>query len=141
MNLDTHIQTQTLSRPPKSLRVIAGVVLLLGSAMIVYWTMYLVQRMPVGDIPVFSELVTAVLAFVAGISLWRRKPLAVPFSLALAGMWGYGVIGGIVLVLQHGLDFTSPFGALTDASLFPLILAFSIYMAIIVWRQRRWFQA
>jgi hypothetical protein len=47
-------------------------------------------------------------------------------------MWGYGVIGGIGLVLQHGLDFTSPLGALTDAVLFPLILVFSIYLALVV---------
>jgi hypothetical protein len=47
-------------------------------------------------------------------------------------LWDYGVIGGIGLVLQHGLDFMSPFGAITDAVLFPLILAFSVYMAVVV---------
>jgi hypothetical protein len=50
------------------------------------------------------------------------------------------VIGGIGLVLQHGLDFSSPFGAISDAVLFPLILVFSVYMAVTVWHQRAWFR-
>jgi hypothetical protein len=131
---------QTISNPPKSLSVIALVVLLLGLAMVVYWTMFLVQRMPIGDIPVLSESITALLALVTGFGLWYRKYWAVPCSLVLAGMWSYGVIGGIGVVLQHGLNFTSPFGAITDAILFPLILVFSIYMAVVIWRQRSWFR-
>ena len=136
----TDAAMQSDSKSSKSIRVIALVVLLLGLTMVVYWTMFLVQRMPVGDIPLFSESVTALLALVTGLGLWYRKYWAVPCSLALAGMWAYGVIGGIGLVLQHGLDFTSPFGAITDTILFPLILMFSITMAVVIWRQREWFR-
>jgi len=45
-------------------------------------------------------------------------------------MWGYGVIAGIGVVLKHGTNFDSPFGAITDAILFPLILRFAISMAV-----------
>jgi hypothetical protein len=125
--------------PPVRLRVIAIVVLLLGLAMVVYWTMYLVQRLPIGTIPVLSESAAAILAFVTGIGLLLRKTWAVPCSLVLAGLWAYGVIGGIQVVLQFGLDFNSPFGAISDAILFPLILLFAIYMAITIWTKRKWF--
>jgi len=131
---------QTISNPPKSLKVIAVVVLLLGLAMVVYWVMFLVQKMPIGDIPILSESVAAILALITGLGLLYRKYWAVPCCLVLAGMWGYGVVGGIGLVLKQSLDFTSPFGALTDAILFPLILIFSIYMAVTMWRQREWFR-
>lgn len=131
---------ETIAKPPKSLSVIALVVLLLGLAMVVYWTMFLIQRMPIGDIPVLSESITALLALVTGLGLWYRKWWAVPCSLVLAGMWSYGVIGGIAVVLQRGLNFTSPFGAITDAILFPLILIFSIYMVVVIWRQQAWFR-
>jgi hypothetical protein len=131
---------QTISNPPKSLKVIAVVVLLLGLAMVVYWVMFLVQKMPIGDIPILSESVAAILALITGLGLWYRKYWAVPCCLVLAGMWGYGVIGGIGLVLKQSLDFTSPFGALTDAILFPLILIFSIYITVSMWRHREWFR-
>jgi hypothetical protein len=58
------------------------------------------------------------------------KRWCVPCSLALAGLWAYGVIASIQMVIENGLDFTSPFGARTDAILFPLILAFSVFMAV-----------
>jgi hypothetical protein len=131
---------QTISKPPKSLKVIAVVILLLGLAMVVYWVMFLVQKMPIGDIPILSESVAALLALITGFGLLYRKYWAIPCCLVLAGMWGYGVIGGIGLVLKQSLNFTSPFGALTDAILFPLILVFSIYMAVVMWRQREWFR-
>jgi 4-hydroxybenzoate polyprenyltransferase len=67
------------------------------------------QRNPIGDIPIFSELVTALLALMTGIGMWYRKRWAVPCSLALAGMWAYGVIGGIALVFRQGLDFSLPY--------------------------------
>lgn len=69
-----------------------------------------------------------------------RKHWAVPFCLVLAGMWGYGVILGVGVILQHGLNSTSPFGASADAILFPLIVASLINMAVVVWRQREWFR-
>ncbi len=60
-------------------------------------------------------------------------------SLFTAGMWAYAVLGGIQLVLEEGLDFTSPFGASTDAVLFPLVLIFAVYLSLVVWRNRESF--
>jgi hypothetical protein len=51
-------------------------------------------------------------------------------------MWVYAALGGVNLVLDHGLDFTSPFGALTDAVLFPLIFVFAVSLAFLAWRHR-----
>jgi hypothetical protein len=130
----------TISEAPRSLKVIAPIVLLLGLAMAVYWVMFFVQRMPIGDIPVLSESVTALLALATGFGLLFGRRWAVPCCLVLAGMWSYGVIAGIGLVLRHGINFTSPFGAMTDAILFPLILLFSICMAAVIWRRREWFR-
>ena len=130
---------RTIFKSPKSLLVMTLVVLLLGLAMFVYWGMYLVQSMPLEHIPILSEIVTALLAIVTGFGLLYRRHWAVPCSLVLAGMWSYGVIAGIGVVFQNGLNFTSPFGAITDTVLFPLILVFSIYMAVTVWRQRERF--
>jgi hypothetical protein len=122
------------------IKAVAIVVLLLGGAMLVYWGMFLLQGMPVAGIPILSELANALLAVISGIGLLLRRKWSVPSSLFLAGMWTYGVLGGINLVLENGLDFSSPFGAVTDAVLFPLVLVFGIYAAGVVWRERRSFR-
>ena len=122
------------------IKAIAVVILLLGLAMLVYWGMFVIQGMPISGIPVLSELVNAVLALTSGIGLLRRDKWSVPVSLLTAGMWFYGVLGGIQLVLEKGLDFSSPFGAVTDAVLFPLILVFAVYMAVIIWRNQAVFK-
>lgn len=127
-------------RRPKQLIVINFLVALFGLAMFVYWGMYLMQGLPTTDVPVLSEFATAFLALVSAFGLFRMKPWCVATSLVLAGMWAYGVIGGIQLVFDHGLDFTSPFGALADALLFPLVLIFAVYMATYLWRHRTLFQ-
>lgn len=126
-------------RVPINLRMVSAIVILLGLAMLIYWGMFVLQGMPVAGIPVLSELVNAALALASGLGLWRLRRWSIPASLFTAGMWAYGVLGGIQLVLEHGLDFTSPFGALTDAVLFPLILIFAIYMAFVIWRNREKF--
>jgi hypothetical protein len=130
---------QTKRSSLKSLTAIAWVVLILGLAMVVYWTMFLFQKIPIGDIPILSESITALLAFVTGCGLLYRKEWAVPCSLVLAGMWSYGVIGGIGIVIERGLNFHSPFGAIADSILFPLILLFSLFMAITIWKNRERF--
>lgn len=121
---------------PLSLRITSIIVLLLGIAMLLYWGMFYLQGMPMTGIPVLSELVNAVLALISGIGLLRLRKWSIPTSLFTAGMWAYGVLGGISLVLENGLDFSSPFGALTDAILFPMILVFAVVMAVVVWRNR-----
>jgi hypothetical protein len=124
---------------PKQLTIITILVAIFGVAMFVYWGLFILQGIPIGGIPVLAEMVTACLAIITAIGLIRMKSWSIPCTLMLAGLWGYGVISGIQLVIENGLDFTSPFGALTDAILFPLILVFSIYMAITIWRNRREF--
>jgi len=118
------------------IKVLAVIVFLLGCVMLLYWGMYLVQGMPVAGIPVLSEVINAVLALVSGFGLWWRKTWSIATSLFTAGIWAYGVLGGINMVLENGLDFMSLFGAFTDAVLFPLVLIFSVYLAIVVWRNR-----
>lgn len=70
----------------------------------------------------------------------QLKIVVIVTLVLVAGLWAYGLLGGINLVIEHGLDFTSPFGAITDAVLFPLILIFAVYMAVVVWRNRERFQ-
>lgn len=130
-----------IPRSLKAVNVIGWLVLILGFAMVIYWVLYIVHQMPVGDIPILSESVTALLALTTGFGLLRRKSWAVPGTLVLCGMWAYGVIGGIALVIQHGLSFDSPFGALTDALMFPLILLFAIWMVVTVWINRGQFRS
>ena len=129
-----------IPRSTKVIDMIGWLVLLLGLTMIVYWSLYLIRKMPIGDIPILSESVTAILALATGFGLLRRKSWAVPFALVLCGMWAYGVIGGIALVLQHGLSFESPFSAITDALMFPLILLFSIWLGVTIWSNRERFK-
>jgi len=127
---------------PKSSRVvtiIAWLVLTLGLLMLIYWGLYLMRRMPTENIPILSESMTALLAFITGVGLLRRRPWAVPSCLFLSGMWAYGVIGGIALVFQQGLAFDSPFGSITDALMFPLILLYALWMATTVWKNRQEF--
>ena len=127
---------------PKSKKAITGIgwiVIILGLTMAAYWILYIIRQMPVGDIPILSESITALLALTTGYGLLRRRRWAVPCCLVLSGMWAYGVIGGIALVLQHGLSFDSPFGAIIDALMFPLILIFTIWMAVTVWDNREQF--
>ena len=121
---------------PTQIKIAAFVILLLGIAMLVYWGMYVFQGMPVAGIPVLSEMINAALGLTSGVGLLRRQKWSVPASIFTAGMWAYGVLGGINLVLEKGLDFSSPFGAAADAILFPLILVFAVYLAIVVWRNR-----
>jgi hypothetical protein len=124
------------NRIPLSLRIVSVIVLILGIAMLVYWGMYVIQGMPVEGIPILSELVNAAVALVSGIGLLRLRKWSIPTTLYTAGMWAYGVIGGISMVLEHGLDFSSPFGAITDAILFPMIFIFTVFLAFVVWRNR-----
>jgi hypothetical protein len=128
------------TKVPIQIKVIAIIVLVMGVAMLFYWGMFLLKGMSTVGIPVLSEFVNAGLAFISGIGLLRRRKWSIPTSLFTAGMWAYGVLGGINLVLEKGLAFSSPFGAITDAVLFPLILVFSIFFACIVWRNRTAFR-
>jgi len=125
---------------PNQIKIVAIITLALGFLMLMYWGMYILQGLPIAGIPVLSELVNASLAILSGVGLLRLRKWSIPTSLFTAGMWAYGVLGGINLVLEHGLDFTSPFGAITDAVLFPLILVFAVYMAVVVWRSREFFR-
>jgi hypothetical protein len=76
-------------------------------------------------LPILPELVNAFLALVSGFGLLRRHILSLPLTIFTAGMWSYGTLGGVSMVLERGLDFTSPFGTIVDAAiLFPSIAIF-----------------
>ena len=124
----------------KAITIVGWLVFVLGLTMVVYWLLYIVRKMPMGDIPILSESITALLALITGFGLIQRKSWSVPYTLVLCGMWAYGVIGGIALVIQHGLSFESPFGALTDALLFPMILLFAVWLAGTIWCNREQFK-
>jgi hypothetical protein len=123
----------------RQIKIVSIVVLLLGSAMLLYWGMFVLQGMSISGIPVLSELVNAGLALISGVGLWRLKRWSIATSIFTSGMWSYGVLGGISLVLENGLDFSSPFGAITDAVIFPLVLIFSVYLSFVVWRNQEFF--
>ncbi len=133
-------KTEFAVQQPKQFIAITIMILLFGVAMFVYWGLFIAQGIAIDGIPILAEIVTACLAIITGIGLLRMKKWSLPSSLVLAGLWSYGVISGIQLVLEKGLDFSSPFGAFTDAVLFPIILVFSIYMAIYFWRNRSLFE-
>lgn len=65
---------------------------------------------------------------------------AVLMALVLCGIWAYGVIAGIALVIQHGLSFDSPFGALVDALVFLLVLLFAVWFTVTVWSNKEQFK-
>lgn len=127
------------TKRPRQLIFITFSVMVFGLAMLVYWGMFIFQQIPIEGVPIISELVTAFLAIISGIGFLKMKSWSVPLSLVLSGLWLYGVITGIQLVLENGLDFRSPFGALADAILFPMVMVYSIYMAIYIWRKRNLF--
>ena len=80
------VRMPKISNAPRPLKVITFVIILLGLAMIVYWAIFLLKRTPVGDIPIISESVTALLALVTGFGLLFGRKWAVPCCLVLAGM-------------------------------------------------------
>jgi hypothetical protein len=65
--------------------------------------------MLMAGVPILTELVNAALALVSGLGLLHLRMWSIPTSLITAGMWAYSVIGGISLVMEHGLDFSSPY--------------------------------
>jgi hypothetical protein len=129
---------ETIMRP-RGITVISYIVFILGVMMLGYWISYIVQGMPREGIPIASEITNAVLALLTAYGLFKIRPWGMVAGFVLAGMWIYGVVGGIALVLAEGLDFSSPIGALTDAIIFPLVLAFSISMVFYLWKRRNIF--
>ena len=122
-------------RRTKGITAISIIIFIFGLLMVGYWTSYIWQGLPLKGIPLGSELLTAVLAIITAIGLFKMRPWSLATALILCGLWIYGVVGGINLVIEKGLDFKSPVGALTDAILFVVVLIFSIFMAIFLWRR------
>ena len=124
-----------INRRTKGITVISIIIFVFGLLMVGYWTLYICQGLPLKGIPIGSELVAAVLAIITAIGLFRMRPWSLATALILCGLWVYGVVAGINMVIENGLDFKSPVGALTDAILFVVVLLFSIFMAIFLWRR------
>jgi len=119
----------------KGITIISVIIFIFGLLMIGYWTSYILQRLPLIGIPLGSELIAAVLAITTAIGLFRMKPWSLATGLILCGLWIYGVVGGINLVIENGLNFESPVGATTDTILFVIVLIFSIFVAVFLWRK------
>jgi hypothetical protein len=126
---------------PRRLTFISVVNLLLGAAMIAYWAKYLLDGMPLQNVPLAPEAIAAVLALATGIGLLRVRSWALMTGLVLGGFWMYGCVGGINMVLYDiivhgGLKFQSPIGPLTDAALFVLVTCWAMFMVVSLWRER-----
>lgn len=102
-----------------------------------YWIKYLLDGLPLKGIPLVPELINATLALVTAYGIARRRAWSLPAGLVLAGMWIYGVSGGINLVLMEGLEFKSPIGAMSDAIIFVIVLVFALFLVFYLWRNRR----
>jgi len=131
-----------ISTKPKNIVVVAIVVFILGLMMAGYWTKYILDGMPLKNIPIIPEGMAAVLALVTAFGLFRMKPWSLLTGLVLCGLWLYGCVGGINLVMYDllaagRLEFESPVGAWTDAVLFLLITAWTVFLAFFLWSIRR----
>ena len=124
-----------IKRRTKGITAISIIIFFFGLLMVGYWTSYIWQGLPLKGIPIGSELVAAVLAIITAIGLFKMRPWSLATALILCGLWINGVVAGINLVIENGLDFKSPVGALTDAILFVIVLIFSVFMAVFLWRR------
>jgi hypothetical protein len=110
--------------------------------MFTYWTKYILDGMPLKNVPLIPEGMAAVLALVTACGLFRMKPWSLMTGLVLCGLWLYGCVGGINLVMYDllaagRLEYESPVGAWTDAVLFLLITAWTFFLGFFLWRMRR----
>lgn len=121
---------------PADILILSIVVFIFGLMMIGYWVSYLVKGLPLEGIPLASELITAALALVTAYGLFKMKSWCLTTGSVLCGMWIYGVVQGINLVINKGLDFSSPIGAFTDAVIFVIVLIFAVWMIFFLWRKR-----
>lgn len=124
-----------------SLKILSVVIFVLGLMMFGYWIKYIIDGLPLKDIPILSEGIAAILALITGPGLYFRKKWSLPAGLVLCGFWLYGCLGGVNLVLYdlivyNELKYISPIGALTDAVLFIVIIIFAIILAAFLWKRR-----
>ena len=126
----------TVVQKPKNIIALSVVVFIFGIMMVGYWISYLAKGLPLEGIPIASELINAALALVTAYGLFRMRPWSLATGLVLSGMWIYGVVQGINLVIEKGLAFSSPIGAFTDAVIFVIVFIFALFMIIFLWRKR-----
>ena len=127
---------------PIHLTVISVIIFIIGLMMIFYWTKYIINQMPLKDIPIASETIAAILSLATGIGLFLMKQWSFITGILLSGFWMYGCISGINIVIYDlivykQLQFKSPIGALTDAILFFIITMYSIFIVIYLWNIRK----
>lgn len=127
---------------PKSIIVFSIIIFLIGLMMFGYWTKYIIDGMPLKNIPIASEGIAAILALITGIGLFKMQKWAFATGILVSGFWMYGCIGGINLVLydlivEKQLKYQSPIGSWTDAILFIIITLWAIILVIYLWRIRK----
>ena len=89
--------------------------------MVGYWSLYIARGMPLEGVPILSEFINAGLALLTGYGIFTLRSWALMTGFVLSGMWIYGVVGGLNMVIDKGLDFSSPIGALSDTIIFRMI--------------------
>ena len=109
--------------------------------MIAYWTKYLIDGMPLRNVPLIPEGLASFLAAATGIGLLRMRPWALVTGMVLGGFWMYGCIGGVNmvvydLIVHKQLQYQSPIGPLTDALLFIAVTCWAAFMVASIWRNR-----
>jgi hypothetical protein len=122
--------------------IFAIVIFIIGLSMFSYWTKYILDGMPLQNIPIMSEGIAAILALTTGIGLFRMRKWSFVTGILLSGFWMYGCIGGINLVIYDLLvlgkiNFQSPVGAWFDAFLFVIITCFATYFVCFLWNKRK----
>lgn len=126
----------------KSLIIFSVIIFVLGLTMFAYWTKYILDGMTLKNIPIASEGIAAVLALITGIGLYKEKSWSLFTGLSLSGLWIYGCVTGINmvvydLIVSKKLNYESPIGSLTDAIIFIFVTAFAIILIFYLWKIRK----
>jgi len=125
----------------KSLIMFSVIIFVLGVTMFAYWSKCIMDGMTLKAIPIASEGIAAILAIITGIGLYRKKSWSLFTGLTLSGLWIYGCVGGINmvvydLIVSNKLNYESPIGPLTDAIIFILVTAFAVILIFYLWKIR-----
>lgn len=125
---------------PGSVAIISTIMCIFGLMMLGYWAAYIYRGMSLKDVPLLSEILTALAAITAGYGLYKMSRWGYVLSLVVAGMWIYAVVNGIFLLLMERFAVASPVGPASDFFAFILTMMFSVYLIIFLWKQKALFE-
>ncbi len=125
---------------PRGILIVSVVMSTLGLIMLVYWAAYVSRGLPLEDIPLVSEILTALGAIAAAYGLYRLRRWGYILSLVVAGMWIYAVVNGIFLLVRERFAVASPIGSVSDFFAFVLTLVFSVFLIRYLWKHPALFE-